>query len=120
MAKAHGKDGSVTITNLTVAVDGFDFNYNDDLQDVTDFADAGVSAFMLGVLEGNATLRSFWDPTNTAKPGDAAATLTLTLDTAKTIAGSALMRSMSISADKGSVIRRQYEYQYTGAITITN
>lgn len=120
MAKAHGKDASVTYTNITVAVHGFTFTYNDAVVDVTDFADAGVTARIRGKTDWEATLDAFWDPTNTAKPGDAAATLTLTPAAAKTIVGSALIGSMTITASNDDVNSQTYNMLGTGAVTITN
>lgn len=119
MAEVHGKDASVSYTNVTAGMDSWEVTYTDELVEITDFADAGVAAFILGKTHWEAQMSGNWDAANTAKPGDAAATWTGTADTGDTYAGSAFIRSMTVTAPHDNKITTTYNMQGTGVLTIT-
>ncbi len=118
MAEVHGKGGSLTYSNLTAGVHSWELNYEADVSEVTDFADAGVKSFIVGGKGWTASAEANWDSANTAAPGDSA-TLTLTAVSGKTYTGTGIVKSMNVKATKDDVNRATYQFQGTGALTIT-
>ena len=116
MAEVHGKDGSITFTNLTAGVKSWSVSYDGDVVEVTDFADAGVKAYIAGGSGWTATATGNHDVGNTAAPGDTA-DLTLTVTSGKTYTGSAIMTSLTVNAPHDGVVDDTYSFQGTGALT---
>jgi predicted secreted protein len=119
MAKAHGKLSSLTFTNLTVGDAGFTISDNIDTAEVTDFADGatGFKKWLAGLRDWDVTVTGLWDTTpNTAAVGDEA-TLTLTLGSAKTFAGNAILVNQTVASDVNSAITHEYTFKGNGALT---
>ncbi len=119
MAEAHGKDGSITYSGLTAGVHSWEVTYDADVVESTDFGDAGIKTYVVGGKGWSGTLEANWDAANTAASGDAAAALTLTAATSKTYTGSAIIKSMTVKVTKDDINRATYQFQGTGALTIT-
>jgi predicted secreted protein len=119
MAKAHGKGSSLTFTNLTVGDASFTITDNIDVADVTDFADgaSGFRKYIAGLRDWDVTVTGLWDSTpNTAAVGDEA-TLTLTLGSAKTFAGNAILISQNVVSAVGDAITHEWTFKGNGALT---
>lgn len=119
MAKAHGKGSSLTFTNLTVGDFAFTITDTADMVEVTDFADGagGFKKWLAGLRDWEVTVQGKWDDTpNTAKPTDSA-TLTLTLGSAKTFAGTALMQSQTVTTDVNDAILHEWTFKGNGTLT---
>lgn len=119
MAEVHGKGGSITLSGLTAGVHSWELTYEADTVESTDFADAGVKTYVLGGKGWTASCEANWDAANTVAPGDAAAALTLTAAAGKTYAGSAIITGMTVKTTKDDINRATYQFQGTGALTIT-
>ena len=118
MAEVHGKSGSLTFTNLTAGVKEFTWKGDSEAVEVTDFADAGIKSFIVGKRGWTASAKTNWDAANTARDGDSAS-LTLTTTSGKTYAGTAILTSVSVGASVDGVETADYEFQGTGACTVT-
>lgn len=116
MAEVHGKGGSITFTNLTAGVKTWSLSYDADVAEVTDFADAGVKAYIAGGSGWTATCTANWDSANTAAPGDSA-TLTLTVTAGSTYSGTAILTSQVVSVNHDGVAEVTYNFQGTGALS---
>jgi hypothetical protein len=118
MAEVAGCGGSLTFTNLTAGVKNWTVNYTCDVLETTDFADNCKRTYIAGLSSWTATATANWDAANTADPGDSA-TLTLTADTGKTYAGTAIMTGLSVNVAVDGVNSVTYNFQGTGTLTIT-
>lgn len=118
MAEAHGKSGSITFTSLTAGVKEWTWTGDSEAAEVTDFADAGIRAYVVGTRGWKATATANWDAANTARDGDSAS-LTLTAASGKTYAGTAIITSMTVSVSAAGVNQASYEFQGTGACTVS-
>jgi hypothetical protein len=118
VAEAHGKTGSITYSNLTAGVHSWEVTYEADVPEVTDFADAGIKSYIVGGKGWTASAEANWDAANTAVTGDSAA-LTLTAAAGKTYTGVGIIKSMNVKVTKDDVNRVTYQFQGTGALTIT-
>jgi hypothetical protein len=126
MAEVHGKAGSITLASLTVGVKSWSLSYTADAPETTDFADAvatgNTRTFIPGLRTWTATVEANWDAANTLAPGDAAATLTLTANsaaTADTYSGSAICTGLTVGVSYDGVNTATYTFQGTGALTVT-
>ena len=117
MAEVKGTAGSITYTNLTAGTRSWSLNYTADTHETTDFADAGVGTYLGGITRWNATVTANWDAANTAAPGDSA-TLTLTVTSGKTYAGTAIITGMTPSTDVQGIAQVTYTFQGSGTLTI--
>ncbi len=118
MAAVHGKNGSVTFTNLTAGVRSWTWNGDAEAVESTSLADAGQRTYVVGLKGWNASVEANWDAANKAREGDSA-TLTLTAATGDTYVGTAIITSMSVSVGVGGVNTATYQFQGTGACTVT-
>lgn len=116
MAEVHGKGGSITFTNLTAGVKTWSLDSGADVAEVTDFADAGVKAFIAGGSGWTASCTANWDAANTAAVGDSA-TLTLTVTSGTAYSGTAILTGMAIGEAHDGVVEVTYSFQGTGALT---
>lgn len=117
MAEVRGCGGSLTYTNLTAGVKQWTLDYQQEVLDVTDFADNCAKAFMAGFTSWTATATANWDAANSAKPGDSAS-LTLTVTSGKTYSGTAIVTGLSVNTDVNGVVEATYSFQGTGALSI--
>jgi len=118
MAEAHGKSGSITFSNLTAGVKEWTWTGDSEAVETTDFSDAGIRTYLVGLRGWRATAVANWDAANTARDGDSAS-LTLTAASGKTYAGTAIITSMTVSVGITGVNQASYEFQGTGACTVT-
>lgn len=118
MAEVHGKGGSITYSNFTAGVHSWECTYESDVVEVTNFSDAGVKRFIAGGTGWTASAEANWDAANTAIPGSATA-LVLTAASGKTYTGSAIIKSMNVKVTRDDENRATYQFQGTGALTIT-
>lgn len=117
MAEVKGTSGSITYTNLTAGVKSWSLNYTCDTVDTTDFGNLGVASYLGTITRWNATATANWDGANTAKPGDSA-TLTLTVTSGKTYAGTAICTGMTPSSEVAGVAQATYTFQGSGTLTV--
>lgn len=118
MAEVAGYGGSITFTNLTAGVKNWSLSYNADALETTDFSDSGNRTYIAGLKGWTATVEANWDSSNSAEPGDSAS-LTLDVDGTHNYSGTAILTGMSISQAVDGVVTVTYEFQGTGALTIT-
>ena len=116
MAEVHGKGGSFAFTNLTAGVKGWTITYEADMHETTDFADAGVAAFIAGIKRWSGTCELNWDSANTVAPGDSAAA-TFDVDGTNDYQGTALVQSLSVNTGVNDIVSATCNFQGTGALT---
>jgi hypothetical protein len=118
MAEVAGCGGSLTFTNLTAGVKNWTVNYACDVLETTDFADSCKRTYIAGLTGWTATATANWDAANTADAGDSAM-LTLTADTGKTYAGTAIITGLDVNVAVDGVNTASYTFQGSGTLTIT-
>ena len=117
MAEVHGKNGSITYSNITAGVHSWELTIESDVVETTDFADAGVKTFILGGKGWSGSCEANWDAANTAVPGNAASDLVLTAASGKTYTGSAIIKTMVVKTTVNDENRATYTFQGTGPLT---
>lgn len=125
MATHHGKDGTVKIGANTVAeINSFSIDETADTAEKTAMGDSSKS-FLVGVTTATGTITCYWDETDTSGQGamTSGASVTLNLypegaDSGDTYASlTALITSVGVSVDMGSVVERSFGWQATGGVT---
>ena len=116
MAKAAGKEGSMTYSGITVAIRNWTLDWTGDALETTDFASAGWREYMGGLKEWKATAEGFEDSTNTADVLDSA-TLTLTVTSGVAYSGTALIVGKSPGTSVEGLAMVTYTFTGTGALT---
>jgi len=119
MATVAGKNGLVTFTNLTAGTKSWALTYNGEVADTTKYSDQPTRTFIGTVSSWSATVTGFFDTANSAKPLDSA-TLTLTVTSGETYAGTAIMTSMNIGSTVDGVTTCDWSFQGSGVLTITS
>jgi hypothetical protein len=117
-APKHGKGGSITFTTITLGVLEWTLDYTMNPADSTTFTEAGVKTFILGTSEWKGTVKTNYDPANTAVVTQAAASLVLTVAASNTYTGSVLITNMAVSVNKDNIATVDYSFQGTGALVI--
>lgn len=116
MAKAAGKEGSMTYSGITVGIRNWSLTSRSEALDTTTFASSGNREYQGGLKDWNATAEGFEDSTNTADVGDSA-TLTLTVTSGVAYSGTALIVEKSPGTTVEGMAMATYSFQGTGALT---
>lgn len=119
MASVAGKNGSVSFTNLTAGTKSWNLTYNGEVVDTTKYSDQPRRTFIGTVSTWSASVTGFFDTANSAAPLDSA-TLTLTVTTGETYAGTAIMTSMTVGSTVDGVTTCDWTFQGSGTLTITS
>lgn len=119
MASVAGKNGSVTFTGLTAGIRSWSLTYSGEVVDTTKYSDSGKRTFIGTVSTWSATVSGFFDTANTAVPLDSAS-LTLTVTSGETYAGTAIMTGMNPGSTVDGVTTCEWTFQGTGTLTITS
>jgi hypothetical protein len=119
MASVAGKNGSITFTGLTAGVKSWTLNYSGEVADTTKYSDSGVRTFIGTVSTWNASITGFFDTANTATVL-ASATLTLTVTTGETYAGTAILTGLTVGSAVDGVTTADFTFQGSGVLTITS
>jgi hypothetical protein len=117
MAEVKGCGGSITYSGLTAGVKAWSLDWKNELLDATDFADACAKSYIAGYTDWTATITANWDAANTAKPGDAASSLVLTVTSGKTYTGNAIITGLAINVNVAGIVEATYSFQGTGTLT---
>ena len=119
MASVAGKNGSVTFTGLTAGTKGWNLTYTGEVVDSTKYSDQPTRTFLGTVSTWSATVTGFFDTANTAVPLDSAS-ITLTVTTGETYAGTAIMTNMSPASTVDGITTVDWSFQGSGALEITS
>jgi hypothetical protein len=119
MASVAGKNGSVSFTGLTAGTKAWNLTYSGEVVDTTKYSDQPTRTFLGTVTTWSASVTGFFDTANTAVPLDSA-TLTLTVTTGETYAGTAIMTGMNPGSTVDGVTTCDWTFQGSGVLTITS
>lgn len=117
MAATAGKGGSWTFANITVLVQSWTLEYNEDDLETTAFADAGVEKSIGGIKRWTATATGPLDSTNTADVGDETTLTLFVVSGGVNWAGNARINGISDSVDTQGVNMRTYSFKGNGTLT---
>jgi hypothetical protein len=125
MATHHGKDGTVKVGANTVAeIMSWSLDESADTVEDTAMGDSAKS-YIVGTTDASGSMECHWDETDTTGQGalTVGSSVTINLypegaDTGDTYAtGTALINSVGVSVDMGSIVSRSFGFQVTGGIT---
>ena len=119
MVQISGKAGEVRVAAATVAgIKSWTVDYVQDALEATDFADAGVRAYIAGMSGWSGSFEGYKDGVPTGI-GSIIALILMESQTAnQTYTGSALLTGSHPSASIDGVVSISYDFQGTGALTV--
>ena len=119
MAHRAGFAGSVQAPGVIAGIKSWTLTYTVETPNSTDFADAGVSAFIPGITEWNGSFEGFKDGVPIAGlHTEVALILDETQNASEEWLGQAILTSVTPSTDHDGIVSYSYTFQGTGALTV--
>jgi len=120
MTHRSGVAGQVDSPAEAVGIKSWSLESSVDMLDTTDFADAGISAFIPGKSQWSGSFDGFKDGTPQAITVGAAITLKLyeTQEANEFWTGSAFITAVRVTVDHDGLVSYSYDFQGTGALTV--
>lgn len=114
----HGKGGSITFSGITNGIESWELNIEGQVEDATDFSDAGVKKFIAGQTSWSGSFSGNWDAANTAAIL-ATGSCVFTVTTGRYYTGNVFITGQKISTPKDGKVTVTYDVQGTGALVPT-
>ena len=116
MAHTAGTGGYVDTGSAVSGIKSWTLDYNSDVLETTDFADAGVKSYIIGGSGWSGSFEGYKDGAPQALAG-AAVTLSLYEDATYLWTGSAFITGISASTSADGIVSYSYTFQGTGSLT---
>jgi len=119
MAQISGKMGSVLVAGATVAgIKSWTVDYVVDAIETTDFADAGVKAYIAGLSGWSGSFEGYKDGAPTAIGAEIALILKESTDATQQYTGQAILTGCHGTVSIDGVVGEAYDFQGTTGLTI--
>lgn len=120
MAHRSGVAGQVDSPAEAAGIKSWNLEYTVDMLDTTDFADAGVSAFIAGKTQWSGSFEGYKDGTPESLTTGASITLKLyeTQEANEFWTGQAYITAVRPSVDHDGIVSYSFDFQGTGALTV--
>ena len=117
MSEVHGIAASITCTGVTAGLRSGRLRIENDLPEITDFADGGYRKYMSGLEGWTLEADGWWDAANaSAWPGNDVSIVMYVNGTANSFTGDAKIRSLDIGAIVDAVVTAAFSIQGNGQL----